>query len=642
MTSIISFLSKNKKYGLELITSNSQVSSYRNYSSYAIIDWSVFKELSATQLIADKDKRLEIDWDYCTNIDNFPLIKQYIINNNLVINKNLFETYNEVVGDKVYNDKVYCSNLIKELYINPNTITSDIKLCIGLLRKGYVKEEGVVEEWVVKFYNSNTPEDESGVVLSFESKNKLNKVELISATDSSFNTSYILVDWSKFPELYEGQFGAIADILSTYNLNEDYVTNLNNSPTIKQYINEHTIYNKIIQKSITKYDTDNTQILNNFVKEIWLGEYFKDKGNISIGNLRKNYKRESEYVWQIIMYQTDISTEDNIASIDAFVSVNENGNSLELIKGKYHECYILVDWSVLEDGKQYFATTSHEFDLNLDYVTDINNFPIIKQYIDLQKTVNIESYYISLYNTPAISWVDDDFNLTSVPNIKSICDEVGCKCDFALVPTSTGGNNLDYSATYSISEEAVTLAKSYELEGFHIEMHPPHYGWYPSDSMGGEYSGRSWVENSLVKTIRSFNDNGILSSNCLVYPGSSGVNDEVIKMAANWIDYGINAGSGNLYNNGICNKYSLSRKFIDLSSSNNKQYYKDLIDDAVSNNSWLILGTHGHQFSGDTVDDTSNSLANLKEIIQYANDKCSITSVREEFNYRKPMLDLYK
>ena len=248
-----------------------------------------------------------------------------------------------------------------------------------------------------------------------------------------------------------------------------------------------------------------------------------------------------------------------------------------------------------------------------------------------------------MYNTPAISWVDDDFNLTSVPKIKNICDEVGCKCDFALVPESTGGTNLDYEAIYNIQEESLSLAKSYELEGFHIEMHPPHYGWYPSTSMGGDYSGRKWVENSLVKTIRIFKEKGLLNSSCIIYPGSSGGNSKVIDIASCHVEFGVNTGAGSYYNEGVHNKFSLNRLFISFTSSHTKTWYKKIIDEAVSKGAWLILGTHGYQFNDSgTIDETTLSLANLKEIIEYANEKCAISPISQVFRKRKPMLDLYK
>lgn len=188
--------------------------------------------------------------------------------------------------------------------------------------------------------------------------------------------------------------------------------------------------------------------------------------------------------------------------------------------------------------------------------------------------------------------MDDDFNLSSVPNVKTICDEVGCKCDFALIPSSTGGNNLNYDAVYDISEESLILAKSYELEGFHIEIHPPHYGWYTSASIGGEYAGRKWVENSLVKSIRIFKEKGLLNSSCIIYPGGSGGNTEAIDMASCHVEFGVNAGGSSNYNNGVHNKFSLNRLFISFTSTHTKTWYKGIIDEAVAKGAWLILGTH--------------------------------------------------
>ena len=173
-------------------------------------------------------------------------------------------------------------------------------------------------------------------------------------------------------------------------------------------------------------------------------------------------------------------------------------------------------------------------------------------------------------------------------------------------------------------------------------MHPPHYGWYKSPTAGGEYSGRKWVENSLIKTIRVFKENNLLNSSCIVYPGQSGTTEEAVNMASCHVEFGVNAEGNNISNNGIVNKFSLNRLFI-LFSNHTKSWYKNQIDKAVSSGAWLILGTHGHQFDDSgTIDESTNSLANLQELIQYANEKCTISPISQVFKTRKAMLDLYK
>lgn len=311
---------------------------------------------------------------------------------------------------------------------------------------------------------------------------------------------------------------------------------------------------------------------------------------------------------------------------------------LELIKGT-NGSYILIDWSEIEEGNM-LQSKDAIYNLNVPYVSDVNNFPIIGLSVNLPKTT-IEEEYVAKFNTPAISWVDDDFRLTSVPNIKAICDEISCKCDFGVIPTYTEGSG-DYpiDSVYSFTEEQLELIKQYELEGFHMQIHPVHKGWYESAS-AGTYQGRAWVEQSLVKCIRLFNQDNILNDSCIIYPGGSGTNNEVVGMVKNWLDMGINAGSSQYYNDGVCNRFSLNRLFIDF-TRHQKSWYKSIIDESIEKGAWLIFGTHGHSFDDSgTVDEVTNSLANLKEIVQYANNKCPIKPISQVYRERKPMLDLY-
>ena len=526
---------------------------------------------------------------------------------------------------------------IKEFWLSPNIEISDRNnIVLGNVSKEATSELDT-DLWRIILYDGS--KETVTAIESFLSAKKENSLEIIKGNRGS----YVLIDWRELP------VGAIVSSVDPiYKVDADYVSDIDNFPILKEYIKtgDYDIVSafakKVYYHSLTVNDTENTKILNKIVKELWLSSKITTT-NVGLGNIRCNYTGGTAVnYWGVFLYDTDNA--ENLKLVEVFASVNKK-HALELIKGT-NGSYILIDWREAENGRQYFASTSSEYNLNNDYVRDINNFPVIKQYLDLQNfkpQVNITELFDEHFNTPAISWVDDDFSLTSVPKIKGLCDEVGCKCDFGLVPQSTGGTNLDYGAVYSISEEALALAKSYELEGFHIEMHPPHYGWYASSSNDGDYSGRKWVENSLVKTMRVFKENGLLNSSCIIYPGSSGGNSEVINMASCHVEFGVNAGAGNGMNDGVHNKFSLNRLFISLTSSHTKTWYKGIIDEAVSKGVWLILGTHGHKFTdSETVDETTNSLANLKEIIQYANEKCSIAPISQIFRIRRPVLDLYK
>ena len=166
-------------------------------------------------------------------------------------------------------------------------------------------------------------------------------------------------------------------------------------------------------------------------------------------------------------------------------------------------------------------------------------------------------------------------------------------------------------------------------------LHPIHDGWY-----GDNFESINYCRKSLIDTIKIFDKNQIYHDNILVYPGSSPNNADLRKALYPYINCGVNSGSTKL-NNGIVDKFNLNRLFINF-QTHNKTYYKEFIDNAVNNNSWLILGAHSWQFTdSDIVDENTNSTANLKDLLRYANNKCQIKLVNEVINKRKYLLDLY-
>ena len=539
-------------------------------------------------------------------------------------------------------NKKRANKAIKELYLTPDVAAKET-VSLGNIRRNYTSSSGE-GYWNVYLYDSS--KEEITAVATFESINKKSSLELLKSPQGC----YCLIDWAEV----EDGVQLIGSTSSEYNLDIDYVSDLNNFPIIKSYLDKIESDNKIeslsekvsnIEPKAYKnlyhsiYSGSNNNIIkaNKAIKELWICEYAASVNTVSLGLIRKNYG--DSHQWAIGLY--DNSNQEEVITIESFVSnnntqANENAG-IELIKGNKGS-YILIDWSEYEDGS-WINSRSTEYQLNIPYVSDINNFPVIKLSTK-QAIVSLEDEYIKRLNVAAISWVDDDFNLTSVPKIKAICDEVGCKCDFGLIPKYTKGTD-DYpiDSVYSFTEEQLELIKQYELEGFHMQIHPVHRGWYESAS-AGTYQGRSWTEQSLVKTIRVFRENNILNNSCIIYPGGSSAFQDTVDMVKAWLEFGVTAGGK--YNEGICDKYKLLRYFINISASQTKTQIKAVIDEAVAKGAWLILGTHGHQFNDSgTIDETTPSLANLKEIIEYANAKTSIKPVGEVFRARKPMLDLF-
>ena len=541
--------------------------------------------------------------------------------------------------DKVYYHSIYeddsirsqekrrINKIIKELYITPEKASIGT-ISLGNIRRNVTTSTGA-GQWNVVLYDSS--KSETTEVVSFSSINKKGSLELLEQ-----DGNYCLIDWS---EVDDGKT-VIATTSSEYQLNISYISDINNFPIIKNHIeinNTVSAADKVYYHSIYEDDSIRSQEkrrINKIIKELYITPEKASIGTISLGNIRRNVTTSTGAgQWNVVLYDSSKSETTEVVS---FSSINKKG-SLELLEQDGNYC--LIDWSEVDDGKTVIATTSSEYQLNISYISDINNFPIIAL-STRQTIISLKDEYIKMYNTPAISWVDDDFNLTSVPKIKNICDEVGCKCDFGLIPEYTQGTG-DYpiDSIYSFSEEQLELIKQYELEGFHMQIHPVHKGWYTSAS-AGTYQGRAWTEQSLIKTIRVFKDNSLLNDSCIIYPGGSSNFSDTVEMVKTWLEFGITAVGK--YNVGIHNSYKLERYFIRISVSNTKTQIKAIIDEAVEKGAWLILGTHGYDFNDSgTIDEITPSLANLKEIIEYANSKINIKPIGEIYRLRKPMLDLF-
>ena len=71
-----------------------------------------------------------------------------------------------------------------------------------------------------------------------------------------------------------------------------------------------------------------------------------------------------------------------------------------------------------------------------------------------------------------------------------------------------------------------------------------------------------------------------------------------------------------------------------------KTQLKNLIKQYVDNGDWVILYTHlyNHQ-NTDIVDETTNSVANLMEIVEYANSLCPLRSTESIWDERKLLYD---
>lgn len=240
------------------------------------------------------------------------------------------------------------------------------------------------------------------------------------------------------------------------------------------------------------------------------------------------------------------------------------------------------------------------------------------------------------FDHPLFSLVDDDFeNVTRLNIFKNICDTIGIKVTFGVIPDLV--DSSDYTGEVYLKEEKLELIKAWELQGFQFEYHPVHYLWYKSQSAGWDYVDNVVPEQAMVKVKRLFLQHGILNSNCLVYPGASSDHDALVEMIKKWVDYAVIAKGGVTIKGE--SKYKIRRLFLDFSETNTKSYYKEQIDKAVANNDWLIFGTHSAYYNQTITDadETSMSFVNLQEVLTYAASKAEFKTMKAAFEERKRM-----
>jgi hypothetical protein len=240
------------------------------------------------------------------------------------------------------------------------------------------------------------------------------------------------------------------------------------------------------------------------------------------------------------------------------------------------------------------------------------------------------------FDHPLFSLVDDDFeNVTRLNIFKNICDTIGIKVTFGVIPDLKEESN--YTGEVYIKDEKLALIKEWELQGFQFEYHPVHYLWYKSQSAGWDYVDNVVPEQAMVKVKRLFLQHGILGSNCLVYPGASSDHEPLVEMIKKWVDYAVIA-KGGVTRKGE-SKYKIRRLFLDFSQTYTKSYYKEQIDAAVANNDWLIFGTHSAYYNQNITeaDETSMSFVNLKEVLEYAASKAEFKTIKAGFEERRKM-----
>lgn len=227
----------------------------------------------------------------------------------------------------------------------------------------------------------------------------------------------------------------------------------------------------------------------------------------------------------------------------------------------------------------------------------------------------------------AICWIDDDFLVDAHDIYKRLhdwCIEKDIRLDFALIPPAWSPSTR------------MTTAKQYEEEGFTFVMHPSHDGWYDDSQYTHDIVK---VKSKFIQCMREFQNNIVSSrKQVLVWPGRSDHYQDNIDFVKNYVDCAFSATKIGTNTGNKIDRYSIKRFSLLIRNGYPKSKLKELIKEAVDRGDWIILYTHIYDYENtDVVDETTNSFANLMEIVEYANSLCPIRPVEAVWRERKEM-----
>ena len=174
---------------------------------------------------------------------------------------------------------------------------------------------------------------------------------------------------------------------------------------------------------------------------------------------------------------------------------------------------------------------------------------------------------------PLVTLIDDDGDDRVLTDLKDIAVEYGIKFGIALYNTS------------SIIVDPVKREETLRLQnehGWEILSHSMNHTWY------GDMTPEQ-IEDDCKESIKTFNGYGFNVFN-LVYPFSL-PNNTTAKIVSKY--YSAAFGTGANYSTiSNINEYNIYRIGIGSYSNKTLQEYKDIIDEVIDNNGWLVLMTH--------------------------------------------------
>lgn len=238
-------------------------------------------------------------------------------------------------------------------------------------------------------------------------------------------------------------------------------------------------------------------------------------------------------------------------------------------------------------------------------------------------SLDTSKFMQSCAKTPMITWVDDDCNYNSIANVKSLCDELDIKCTFGCI-------TRDLSTAKTLDR-----LKEYQSNGFHITSHThTHDRWYKDTTSGGMFTIDE-CETDLITSLVALRENGFLDGDMMIFSGGSAQRDGIEEIVSKWCRCAVKTNGivNHLYGDG---RYFIRRVFINKSKG--YDYYKGLIDDAISNGDWLVFGSHSYDTS-----ETGFDFDLMRNILMYAKSQnVEIMTLNKAYKIRKAVYDFYE
>ena len=275
--------------------------------------------------------------------------------------------------------------------------------------------------------------------------------------------------------------------------------------------------------------------------------------------------------------------------------------------------YVCIDWDSAP------VNVSFSYEIIKEIALDARQNPLsFAEYIR-------NNSYLGSKDEQIVTLISDDLsNERTAARLADICDGIGIKCTFALIP-----NYDENGLNPSISESKKSLCYDFIQRGHSIAMHPNHVLFYGAN--GTQQGTPEECEKCLAQTRMMFKREGILDGdNFLVWPGSSGARsgaDDLHPMAERQVKLAVHSGYWNqtfLNNRENFNRYMVRRLPV-LAGDNTVEEFKILVDEFVaSGKGWLVLMTHDHWLLEDNESKTQsyqNYFSEITEILQYILDK---------------------